>query len=44
MFAAGYRGIVSALYADSGRTAWQRDLSSYAGVTVAGNVVAVVDD
>lgn len=44
VFAAGYRGIVSALYADSGRTAWQRDLSSYAGVTVAGNVVAVVDD
>lgn len=43
LFAAGYRGIVTALYADSGRTAWQRDLSSYAGVAVTGNVVAAVD-
>lgn len=43
LFVASYRGQVAALYADSGRVAWQRDLSSYAGVAVNASAVVVSD-
>lgn len=43
LFVASYRGQVAALYADSGRVAWQRDLSSFAGVDVNSTTVAVSD-
>ena len=43
LFAAGYRGKVTALALDTGRPLWQRDLSSYVGVAVSGNSVVVVD-
>lgn len=43
LVAAGYRGQLAALAADSGRPLWQRDLSSYAGVAIAGAIVVVVD-
>ncbi|MEO5627130.1 MAG: outer membrane protein assembly factor BamB [Dokdonella sp.] len=43
LYVAGYRGQVAALALDSGRPAWQRDLSSYVGAAVSGNTVAIVD-
>ncbi len=43
LFAGGYRGQFMALAADSGRPAWQRDLSTYAGAAVGGNAVVAVD-
>lgn len=43
LFAAGYRGQVLALASGTGRPVWQRDLSSYAGAAVGGNVVVIVD-
>jgi outer membrane protein assembly factor BamB len=44
LFAASYRGEVGALALDSGRVLWARDLSSYAGVGLAGDKLLVVDD
>jgi outer membrane protein assembly factor BamB len=41
LFAGSFNGQVAAFYADSGRPAWARDLSSYAGLAVGGNVVVV---
>lgn len=43
VFAVGYRGQLAAFYADSGRPAWGRDMSSYAGVAVNSKVVVVTD-
>lgn len=43
LYAAGYRGQLVALTPDAGRPLWQRELSSYAGVAVAGEVVVAVD-
>lgn len=43
LYAVGYRGQIAALAPDSGRPQWQRDLSSYAGVAVAGDSVVAVD-
>ncbi len=43
LFAAGYRGQLAVFYADSGRPAWGRELSSYAGVAVAPNAVVASD-
>ncbi|MGA8278526.1 MAG: outer membrane protein assembly factor BamB [Rhodanobacteraceae bacterium] len=43
LYAAGYRGQLVALSVDRGQPQWQRDLSSYAGVAVAGDVLVVVD-
>ncbi len=43
LFAVGYRGQLAALSADSGRSLWTRDLSSYAGVAVGGNAVVSSD-
>ncbi len=43
LFVASYRGQIAALYADSGRVAWQRDLSSYSGVDVNATAVVVTD-
>ncbi|HET6545340.1 MAG TPA: outer membrane protein assembly factor BamB [Rhodanobacteraceae bacterium] len=43
LFAAGYRGQIVALNVENGRPAWQRDLSSYAGVAVGPASVVVVD-
>ncbi|MFZ2235458.1 MAG: outer membrane protein assembly factor BamB [Dokdonella sp.] len=43
LFVASYRGQIAALYADSGRIAWQRDLSSYSGVDVNATAVVVSD-
>lgn len=39
LFAVGYRGQLVSIYADNGRPAWTRDLSSYAGVAAGANVV-----
>ena len=43
LYVASYRGQVAALYADSGRVAWQRDLSSYSGVDVNATALVVTD-
>lgn len=43
LYVASYRGLLAAIYADSGRLAWQRDLSSYAGVAIGGNALVVTD-
>ncbi|MEO7917659.1 MAG: outer membrane protein assembly factor BamB [Dokdonella sp.] len=43
LYVASYRGQVAALYADSGRIAWQRDLSSYSGVDVNATALVVTD-
>lgn len=43
LYVASYRGQLAAVYADSGRIAWQRDLSSYAGVDVNATAVVVSD-
>ncbi len=43
LYVASYRGQIAALYADSGRIAWQRDLSSYSGVDVNAAAVVVSD-
>ena len=43
IFATGYHGQVAAFYADSGRSAWSRDLSSFAGLAVGGTAVVVSD-
>jgi outer membrane protein assembly factor BamB len=43
LFAVGYHGQLAAFYADSGRPAWGRELSSYAGVAVNATVVVVSD-
>ncbi len=43
VFAVGYRGQIAAFAADSGRPAWGRDLSSYAGLAVSANAVVVSD-
>lgn len=43
LFAVGYRGQLGAFYADSGRPAWGRDLSSYAGLAVNSTAVVVSD-
>lgn len=43
LYVASYRGQVAALYADSGRVAWQRDLSSYSGVDVNATALVVSD-
>ncbi|MEO6076188.1 MAG: outer membrane protein assembly factor BamB [Dokdonella sp.] len=43
LFVASYRGQIASLYADSGRVAWQRDLSSYSGVDVNATAVVVSD-
>ena len=43
LYVASYRGQLAAIYADSGRIAWQRDLSSYAGVDVNATAVVVSD-
>ncbi len=43
LFATSYRGQVAAMYADSGRSAWARDLSSFAGLAVSGTAVVVSD-
>jgi outer membrane protein assembly factor BamB len=41
LFAGSFHGQVAAFYADSGRPAWARDLSTFAGLAVGGNVVVV---
>lgn len=43
LFATAYRGQIAALDANSGRPAWSRELSSFAGLSVAGNAVVVSD-
>lgn len=43
IFATAYRGQLAALDAGSGRPDWSRELSSFAGLSVAGNVVVVSD-
>ena len=43
LIAVGYRGQLGAFYADSGRPAWGRDMSSYAGVAVNADAVVVSD-
>ena len=43
VFAAGYRGQMGAFYADSGRPAWGRDMSSHAGVATSSTAVVVSD-
>lgn len=43
LFAGGYRGQLMALALESGRPAWQRDLSTYTGVAIGGNAVVAVD-
>lgn len=43
LFAVGYRGQLAALSADSGRSLWTRDFSSYAGVAVSANAVVSSD-
>lgn len=43
VYAAGYRGQISALSADGGRPEWQREHSSYAGVAVSPSAVISVD-
>ncbi|MBC6941351.1 MAG: outer membrane protein assembly factor BamB [Xanthomonadales bacterium] len=43
LFAVGYRGQIAALALDSGRPLWQRDLSSYASVALAGTTAVAID-
>ena len=43
LFAGGYRGQLMALTLESGRPAWQRDLSTYTGVAIGDNAVVAVD-
>ena len=43
LYAAGYQGQVVALSVSDGRTLWQRDLSSYQGVAVAGDMLFTTD-
>ena len=43
LFATSYRGQLAALSAESGRPAWARELSSFAGLAVAANTVVVSD-
>ncbi|MCG5493009.1 outer membrane protein assembly factor BamB [Ectothiorhodospira haloalkaliphila] len=43
LYAAGYQGQVMALSLSDGRVLWQRDLSSYRGVSVAGQMLFVTD-
>ena len=43
LFATSYRGHLDALNATTGRADWSRELSSFAGLSVAGNVVVVSD-
>ena len=43
VIAAAYRGQLAAFNADSGRPAWGRDMSSYAGVAVNARAVVVTD-
>lgn len=43
LFAVGYRGQLGTFYADSGRPAWGRELSSYAGLAVNATAVVVSD-
>ncbi|MBN8480086.1 MAG: outer membrane protein assembly factor BamB [Xanthomonadales bacterium] len=43
VIAASYRGQLAAFNADSGRPAWGRDMSSYAGVAVNARAVVVTD-
>lgn len=43
IFATSYHGQIAAFYADSGRPAWGRDLSSFAGLAVGGAAVVVSD-
>ena len=44
LFAASYRGQVGALAPENGRILWTRDFSGYAGVSLAGDKLLVVDD
>ncbi|MGM0676689.1 outer membrane protein assembly factor BamB [Ectothiorhodospira marina] len=43
LYAAGYQGRVMALALSDGRVLWQRDLSSYRGVSVAGQMLFLTD-
>jgi outer membrane protein assembly factor BamB len=43
LFAVGYRGQLGAFYAESGRPAWGRELSSYAGLAVNATAVVISD-
>jgi len=43
LFAGGYRGQFMAIATDTGRPAWQRDLSTYTGAAVGGDAVVAVD-
>lgn len=43
VFAVGYRGQIAVFYADSGRPAWGREMSSYAGVGVGASAVVTSD-
>lgn len=44
LFAVTYRGQVTALSIDDGRPLWGRDLSSYAGLSAAADVLYTIDD
>ncbi|WP_370642791.1 outer membrane protein assembly factor BamB [Ectothiorhodospira sp. 9905] len=43
LYAAGYQGRVMALALSDGRVLWQRDLSSYRGVSLAGQMLFLTD-
>ena len=43
IFATSYHGQIAAFYADSGRPAWARELSSFAGLAVGATAVVVSD-
>ncbi len=43
LYATAYRGRVTAMQPDTGRAVWDRDLSSFGGVTSDGNKVVVAD-
>ncbi len=43
LFAAAYRGQIASFFADSGRPAWGREMSSHAGVATSANAVVVSD-
>jgi len=44
LYAVNYRGQVVAISPDTGRPIWNRDLSSYTGLTLGGEQLYVVDD
>lgn len=43
LFASSYNGQVAAFHAESGRSLWTRDMSSFAGLAVGGSTVVVSD-